>query len=103
MTFRLLVFRPVVKELLRGRVKEVHPRLGVRVSCEFLEDVWVPPNLLRPGMAWRAAPPPSADDDADKGAVTAGGGQWFWKHYFDEDEAGGGGCRWRGGRRGWRF
>ena len=67
-TFRLLVFRPFVKELLTGRVKSVDAALGVCVSLEFFEDVWVPTTLLRSGMSWRDAP----------GTGAGGGGEWVW-------------------------
>ncbi len=60
-TFRLLVFRPIPRELLRGRVKEVDRHRGLRVSLEFFEDVFVPPNLLRADMVYQAPFPPATE------------------------------------------
>ena len=74
--FRLLIFRPFVKEVLEGRVKSTDARLGVCLTLDFFEDVWIPPMLLRAGMSWRA---------------TDAGGQWFWQHADAEGEDGAGG------------
>lgn len=50
-TFRLLVFRPTVGEMLTGRVKAVDSVGGLRVSLDFFEDVVVPPAHM-PEDAW---------------------------------------------------
>jgi len=43
--------------------------MGVCVSLQFFDDVWVPVSLLREGMKWRVKP--------------AGGGCWYWEHSVD--------------------
>jgi hypothetical protein len=75
--FRLLVFRPLPKELLRGTVKSVDAHAGVCISLQFYEDVWVPLNLLREGMQWKAMP----------SSGSGSGGYWYWLHEAEGEEA----------------
>lgn len=73
MVFRVLIFRPMVKELLHGVVKSVDPAAGACITLQFMDDVWVPLNLLREGMKWRAG-------------KDGGNGCWYWQHVIDEGE-----------------
>ncbi|KAG6999289.1 DNA-directed RNA polymerase III subunit rpc8 [Physcia stellaris] len=43
--FRLIVFRPFKGEIIMGRVRG-STDLGIRISLEFFEDIWVPSHLL---------------------------------------------------------
>jgi DNA-directed RNA polymerase III subunit RPC8 len=46
-TFRMIIFRPELGQVLTGRVKQCNEVHGVQVSLKFFEDIWVPPHLLR--------------------------------------------------------
>ena len=95
--FRLLIFRPLPKELLRGTVKSVDARAGVCVSLHFMDDVWVPLNLLREGMQWRAglqgstasaaAAATSTAATAAPAAQSSTSGYWYWLHEVEGEEA----------------
>ena len=41
MEFRMIMFRPVEGEVLVGKVLSSN-KAGIRVTLEFLEDVWIP-------------------------------------------------------------
>lgn len=46
--FRLVVFRPLVGEVLQVTVKEIDSH-AIRCSVSFFEDIWLPISLARPG------------------------------------------------------
>lgn len=65
--FRLVVFRPVLGEVLVGSVLRCDRKLGIRVHMNFFRDVWIPPHLLQEHSEF--------DDDE---------GVWVW--HFGEHE-----------------
>ncbi len=67
-TFRLMVFRPFVGEVLVGRVAQCSEN-GIRVSLGFFDDIFVPSYLLQT---------PSEFDAREK--------VWVWT--YNSDEAG---------------
>jgi len=53
-TFRLLVFRPALGELIEGTASHISPE-GVRVSLGFFDDVFVPTSLMPRGARFEEA------------------------------------------------
>ncbi|KAI8992106.1 polymerase-like protein III polypeptide H [Mycotypha africana] len=53
-TFRLVVFRPFVGEILTGRVKSCSP-VGVVVTMGFFDDILIPAVALQPGSKFDPA------------------------------------------------
>ena len=51
-SFTLVVFRPAVGDRLRARVVEQSQTLGLRLSVEFFDQIFVPPQLLVEGSEW---------------------------------------------------
>ncbi|KAK8825852.1 hypothetical protein WA577_001021, partial [Blastocystis sp. JDR] len=49
--FRMIMFRPVEGEVLVGKVLSSN-RHGIRVTLEFLEDVWIPSYNLQEGSVY---------------------------------------------------
>ncbi|KAL0486631.1 DNA-directed RNA polymerase III subunit RPC8 [Acrasis kona] len=47
--FRLVVFRPGIGEVIRGKVLSCDHRTGIKVSLGFFTDIYVPPHLLPEG------------------------------------------------------
>ena len=47
--FNLVVFRPFIGQVLMGRIKNSSPVLGIQVSVEFFDDIFIPPEFLMPG------------------------------------------------------
>lgn len=73
-TFRLVVYRPFVGEILSGKIMACDVKNGIRVSMKFFDDVWIPPYLL---------PDHSYFQDDEK--------LWVWKYeehdmFFDLNE-----------------
>lgn len=69
-TFRLLVFRPFVNEVIVGRIRSCSKE-GLTVSLGFFEDILIPPHLLQQEEGV------SAYDPAEK--------MWIWR-YSEEAE-----------------
>lgn len=46
-TFRALVFRPFVEEVLVGRIKSCSQQTGVAVTLGFFDDIVIPPEALQ--------------------------------------------------------
>ncbi|KAJ1916271.1 DNA-directed RNA polymerase III complex subunit Rpc25, partial [Mycoemilia scoparia] len=72
-TFRLLVFRPILGEVLVGKIRSASPA-GLKVSLGFFDDVIIPEDLL----------PENRVFDSNEGV-------WIWKldgndFYMDVDE-----------------
>ncbi|KAJ3076269.1 DNA-directed RNA polymerase III subunit RPC8 [Podochytrium sp. JEL0797] len=65
-TFRLVIFKPFVGEILTGKVVNMTPE-GLRVSLEFFDDILIPEYLLKPNSEFNKA-----------------AAQWVWK-YVDEE------------------
>ncbi|KAI7896204.1 RNA polymerase III subunit Rpc25-domain-containing protein [Mucor mucedo] len=53
-TFRVVVFRPFVGEILTGKIKSCSPS-GVRVSMGFFDDILIPGGALQPGSKFDPA------------------------------------------------
>ena len=71
--FRLIVFRPVVGEVMVGKIRSSNPD-GICISIDFFEDIFVPKTCMQPGT------------DFDVGEQT-----WCWhfqesKLFMDKDE-----------------
>ncbi|ORY47908.1 hypothetical protein BCR33DRAFT_81292 [Rhizoclosmatium globosum] len=49
-SFRLIVFRPFVGQILTGKVVHMSPE-GLRVSLEFFDDILIPEYLLKPNSS----------------------------------------------------
>ena len=45
-TFRMMMFRPVIDEVIVGYVKECDRKAGIRVTLSFFDEIWIPPHLL---------------------------------------------------------
>ncbi|EGD73704.1 hypothetical protein PTSG_05411 [Salpingoeca rosetta] len=67
-TFRLLMFRPFVGEVLKGTIRSCSRDSGIRVSLgTFFDDVVIPPDKLRPGSFF---------DEAKQ--------TWIWRYSADD-------------------
>ncbi|KAJ3038152.1 DNA-directed RNA polymerase III subunit rpc25 [Rhizophlyctis rosea] len=66
-SFRMIVFRPFVGEILVGKVAGSSATEGIKVSLEFFEDISIPPTYL----------PANTEFDSAEGL-------WVWK--YDENE-----------------
>ncbi|KAL9940640.1 hypothetical protein V8E36_000128 [Tilletia maclaganii] len=75
-TFRMLLFRPFIGEVLQGRIKSSDED-GIRISLEFFDDIYVPSHLMPDISAfdhherawfWVYQPPP----DPETGEFPAG-------------------------------
>ncbi len=51
-TFRLVVFRPLIHEVLVGRVASCDKVQGIRVHMYFFKDVYIPTHLLQPNTVF---------------------------------------------------
>lgn len=72
-TFRMIVFRPFVGEVITGRIAAC-TEAGLKISLGFFDDILVPPHFLFPGTIW----------DSDEKT-------WIWKTpdsdlFLDVDE-----------------
>jgi len=45
-TFRLMVFRPFVGEIISGRIMASDPEQGLKIAIGFFNDIYIPPYLL---------------------------------------------------------
>ncbi|CAM9360398.1 unnamed protein product [Ascophyllum nodosum] len=77
--FRLLVFRPFVGEILRGRVSSC-TKDGIKVSLEFFENAIVPKDLLqspssfvRGEWMWSCPDPDEGNKEEKEGGVSEAG------------------------------
>jgi DNA-directed RNA polymerase III subunit RPC8 len=51
-SFQLLVFSPFYGEIITGKVKSQDPIYGIRISLDFMDDIFVPPPLMREGWVF---------------------------------------------------
>lgn len=73
----MILFRPVEGEILVGKVLSSNMS-GIRVSLEFMEDVWIPSyNCKFVLLCWTAVPDESTYDPVKR--------IWVW-HYRDGEE-----------------
>ncbi|KAI8803077.1 RNA polymerase III subunit Rpc25-domain-containing protein [Cladochytrium replicatum] len=72
-TFRMIVFRPFIDEVLVGKISGSTP-YGIKVSMEFFDDIIIPPHRMQPNTIY----------DASEGV-------WVWHYegnelYLDKDQ-----------------
>jgi DNA-directed RNA polymerase III subunit RPC8 len=68
-TFRLVVFKPFVGEIISGRIVSASATEGLKISVRFFDDIVVPPHLM---------PSPSEFDELR--------GVWLWRYCDDASE-----------------
>jgi DNA-directed RNA polymerase III subunit RPC8 len=51
--FRLIVFRPIIGEVITGKLSECSED-GIHVSLDFFDDIFVPSSLLPTPSEWRS-------------------------------------------------
>ena len=53
-TFRLVVFRPFIGEVIVGKVRSCDELSGINVTLGFFDDIVIPPGLMPEGCRWDA-------------------------------------------------